>query len=148
MSETMPTHPSLPDSDGTSSGKSRLVVRTMVTVLIVIVVVAGGTIWWMSHKSHPAKDQAEAFIRDLVAQDLPSAKARCTSDVDFDELERLMGKMRFWGKMDDPSLVINVRGDRADVDGSLTFDKLSKAFSATLMKQPDGTYRITAYGFN
>ncbi|MBC8105049.1 MAG: hypothetical protein H7Z14_00540 [Anaerolineae bacterium] len=122
-------------------------------VLLLLIVVAGGAmVWWISHRSHPAIDQAKAFIDDLIAGNLPAAQARCTTDVDFDAMARLAdpktGKMKFWGKMDDPSFIVAERGERADVDGTLTFEKLSKTFQATLMKQPDGTYKITAYGFN
>jgi hypothetical protein len=117
-------------------------------LLLAIVVVGGATIWWISHRSHPAKDQAKAFIDDMLVGNLPAAQARCTPDVDFEAMGRQSGKMRFWGKMINQSLVLKTRGDRIDVDGSLDFDNLSKTFSATLMKQPDGTYKIIAYSFN
>lgn len=117
-------------------------------LLLAIVVIGGATVYWISHRSHPAKDQAKAFINDMLVGNLPSARARCTPDVDFEAMGRQSGKMRFWGKMIDQSLIVYPKGERADVDGTLTFDNLSKTFSATLMKQPDGTYKIISYSFN
>ena len=134
--------------------KAKPLTRVMVIALLAIVVIGGATIWWIGHKAHPAKDQAEAFIHDLVAGNLDAARARCTPSVDFDAMARLAdpktGKMRFWGPMKDASLIVVARGDRADVDGTLAFtsEELRKAFSATLVKQPDGTWKITTFGFN
>jgi hypothetical protein len=127
--------------------------QTIAVALVLLVVIAiGGVIFWMSRRTGPATEQSKAFIQDLIAGDLESARARCTSDVDFDAMERLAhkqtGKMRFWGKLVDEQYVERTTGDRADVDGSLTFEQLRKAFQATLKKQPDGEYLITEYAFN
>src|SRR3954468_19904258 len=69
--------------------KAKPVTRAIVIMLLAVVVAGGAWVWWIAHKSHPAKDQAEAFIRDLVAGNVPAARARCTSDVDFDAMSRL-----------------------------------------------------------
>lgn len=126
--------------------------RMVVILLLAVVVIIGAILFWMSRRTGPATEQARAFIEDLINGNLESAKKRCTNDVDFEAMARLAdkttGKMRFWGKLTDESFIERVDGDRADVDGTLTFETLRKAFQATLKKQPDGTYLITNYSFN
>ena len=124
----------------------------MLLLVLAAVVIAGFMIYWMSRRTGPATAQCEAFIQDLIAGNLESARARCTPAIDVETMERLAhkdtGKMRFWGKLIDANFVEKTSGNRADVDGSLEFEKLSKAFQATLEKQADGKYLITTYGFN
>lgn len=122
--------------------------RVMLMLLLVVVVVIGFSLYWMSRRTGPATIECQAFIQDLLAGNLESAKSRCVPNVDFDAMDRLMGKMRFWGKLNDANYVEKASGDRADVDASLNFEKLDKAFQATLQKQSDGKYRITTYSFN
>jgi hypothetical protein len=136
----------------TAAPEAKPLTRALVFLLLAVLVIGGATVWWMSRRTGPATEQSKAFLQDLIAGNLDSARARCTSSIDFDAMERLAhketGKMRFWGKLLDESYVETTRGERADVDGSLTFEKLSKTFQATLQKQPDGTYLITSYGLN
>ena len=132
--------------------KRKPIQNVALVLVLAVVVIIGAVIYFMSKRTGPATDQANAFIQDLIAGNLDSAKSRCAPNIDFDEMARLAdrktGKMRFWGKLIDQSLVEKTQGDRADVDGSLTFEQLSKTFSATLKKQPDGKYLITSYNFS
>jgi hypothetical protein len=126
--------------------------RAVLILLLALIVIIGAVIFMMSRRTGPATDQAKAFIQDMVNGNLDAARARCTSDIDFDAMARLAdkktGKMRFWGKLTDQSLIESSQGDRADVDGTLTFEKTPKNFQATLKKQPDGKFLISAYSFN
>ncbi|CAN5480265.1 hypothetical protein BH09PLA1_BH09PLA1_01740 [soil metagenome] len=157
MTESMPNDP--PPNDPSMPAdtyslepdpeKPSPLAKALLYVLLLVVVAGGVTMWWTSNRGGPAKAQANAFIEDLVAGRLPAARARCAPDIDVEAMDRLYENgVRFWGKMIHISLVANPRGDRADVDGDLEFQNLKKAFSATLMKQPDGTYLITSYSFN
>jgi len=122
--------------------------RAVVILLLAIVVVIGAVIFMMSRRTGPATDQAKAFIQDMVNGKLEAAKSRCTSDVDFDTMARTSGKMKFWGALEQQSFIERLNGERADVDGTLNFEKTPKAFQATLKKQSDGKFLISAYSFN
>ena len=121
-------------------------------LVVLAAVVITFMIYWMSRRTGPATAQCQAFIQDLISGNLQSARGRCVPGIDVEAMERLAhkdtGKMRFWGKLIDANFVEKTSGNRADVDGSLEFEKLSKAFQATLEKQADGKYLITTYGFN
>ena len=148
MSETMPNdRASAIEYD--DDERPNPLARVLLVVLVIVIVLSIATFWYLSRLGSVPKAQARGFIDDLVANNLTSAKARCAPTVDLPAIDRLYDdQVRHWGKMTHISLIVGEQGDRADVDGSLEFENLKKTFSATLMKQPDGTYLITTYGFN
>jgi hypothetical protein len=152
MTTSDQTNTSTPAPNAQSTPPVKPLQRTMLMLVLAAVVVVGFMIFWMSRRTGPATVQCQAFIQELIAGNLQSAKARCVPGIDFESMQRLAdketGKMRFWGKLTDANYVEKSSGDRADVDGRMTLEKLFYEFQACLELQPDGTFVIRTYGFN
>ena len=154
-SRTAPVDPTpieTPLSDTPVTSVSPLV-KVLAAGVVLLIIAGGATVWLLSSGGSEPKRVSRQFIDAMLAGKFDAAKSLCTNDVDFERMKRDMKRMEDWGKLSDALLtsrhVKDAKADRYDVVGDLDFNSgLKKPFTATVVKQSDGNYRLSSYSYD
>ena len=152
MSEGIASDPVAPDTQQQQPPPSSRGARVLIGILIAVAVVIGGTMWMLSRGSGPARQIAEQLVRDLSAGNTDAALAKCTSEVDPDDVRRRVAEMRDWGGVQDVSMVGRARREPSgeqtiQLQGTIEFGRVRKYFSATAVQVGQET-KIKSFSFD
>ena len=89
---------------------------------------------------------ARQVITDLSAGNVDAAEANTdpTSGLDRDELDRLSNKMQGYGTLTDTTVMgFNATPGQTEVAVIAQYGTRQQQFQATVVKQPDGSYKVT-----
>ena len=94
---------------------------------------------------------AEEFARDLSRGDVDAAFANSKAGMDRAALATASGTVKGWGMLRSLSMTtVNIRSDasvtRYTIGGVATFDKASKPYTMTLLKER-GTFKVAMFDF-
>lgn len=152
-SESIPPPPS-PVGSVPPSPKGNPLTKVLVAVVLLVVVGGGLAIWILSHRGGAARATAEQFVRELLAGNVSAARAMCLDSVAVDQLERQAKDMQGWGSINNMTMVARelptgpaTPAGTTAVEGDIDFANVRKAFSTTMVKQPDQTYKIREFAF-
>jgi hypothetical protein len=131
------------------SGKPMAIIGLILGILSVGMWGLFGTgIFALVKGTQPQRDLARQFITDLSAGNIDAAHAATDGTISREEVEALSKTVQAWGPVTDTTFVgVSAEPGRTQVAGSVTFDKTPKGFEAVVVKQTDGTYKISGVHF-
>ena len=108
----------------------------------------GGGIWALIKGTEAQREVARQFITDLAAGNVDAAQAQTDGSIPREDLEKLSKTMQGWGKLNDTTIMgVSAEPGKTQVAGSATFGTTPKTFEALVLKQPDGSYKVSGLNF-
>ena len=96
----------------------------------------------------PQRELTRSFIGNLASGNVSAAEAQTDGTFSAEQLNSLAVQMKAWGPLKDTTVVgISAEPSRTQVVGSAMFGSTTKQFEAVVLKQPDGSYKITSFHF-
>jgi hypothetical protein len=108
----------------------------------------GGGILALVKGTSPQRELTRSFIGNLASGNVSAAEAQTDGTFSAEQLNSLAVQMKAWGPLKDTTVVgISAEPSRTQVVGSAMFGSTTKQFEAVVLKQPDGSYKITSFHF-
>lgn len=108
----------------------------------------GGGIFALVKGTEAQRDVARQFISDLAAGNVDAAVAQTDGTIGREDVEQLSATVRRWGPLTDTTVVgVSAEPGRTQIAGSATFGTSPKSFQAIVVKQTDGSYKISGIDF-
>jgi hypothetical protein len=111
-------------------------------------VLFGGGVFALIKGTEAQRDVARQFITDLAAGNVDAAMAQTDGSIPREDLAKLSETMQGWGKLSDTTIMgVSAEPGKTQIAGSATFGTTPKAFEALVLKQPNGSYKVTGLNF-
>ena len=90
------------------------------------------------------REVARQFITDLAAGNIDAAQAQTDGRIPREKLDKWSKTMQGWGKLNDTTIMgVSAEPGKTQIAGSATFGTTPKGFEALVLKQPDGSYKVS-----
>ena len=108
----------------------------------------GGGIFALVKGTTAQRELTRSFIGNLASGNVSAAEAQTDGTFATEQLNSIAVQMKTWGPLKDTTIVgISAEPSRTQVVGSALFGSTTKQFEAVVLKQPDGSYKITSFQF-
>jgi hypothetical protein len=135
-------------SDPQRGGKGMAIAGLLLGVLSIgLWSLFGGGIYALVKGTTPQRELTRQFITNLASGNVAAAEAQADG-MTTEELNDIAVEINGWGGLKDTTIVgISAEPSRTQVVGAAVFGTRSKEFEAEVLKQPDGTYKVTSFRF-
>jgi hypothetical protein len=142
---------SSPPPSSSPTQQSRPIVRIFVAILCIAAVAGGIALWRLSRHGAQERAFAENFIKAIQAGDFGKARSMCAAPAVADaELKIYTDAAPKWGEVRGgiTLFAMSRTPGTTDVTGFLDFEHAPHNFSATVITDDNGEFKITAFIFN
>lgn len=108
----------------------------------------GGGIIALVKGTSQQRELTRQFVNNLATGNLDAAEAQTDGTMPREELDSLSQQMQKWGPLKDTTIIgVSAEPGKTQVGGSAQFGSSPKSFQAVVLKQPDGSYKISSFAF-
>jgi hypothetical protein len=108
----------------------------------------GSGIYYLIQGTSQQRELTRQFVNNLASGNVDAAEGQTDGTIPREELDTLSQRMKKWGPLKDTTIIgVSAQPGHTQVGGGAMFGTTQKSFQAVVLKQSDGTYKITSFQF-